>query len=425
MKFPGGNHLYSPLIMGVFYNSTLCPVDGFRWRDTLSAVLEIDVITLMRYFKFILKSSLRNKRRTILTVFSIAFSLFLLATLQTILSEFDRVSAVDTTSSRLVVRRATSLGDPLPLSYRQKLERVPGVKHVTAMTWYGGVYIDEKNFFPNFALDPDTAFEVFSEMTASPEQILRFQRDKSGAIVGRKLAQQFGWKIGDKATLNSKLFPVDLEFTIRGIYEGADETWFIFRQDYFNEALFFDWGAGTYWLTAKTPDDIPQIIQYVDAMFKNTPAETKTETEKQFNLDFVNMLGNIKQLITSISIVVIFTIMLVCATTMSMSIREKIKEIAVLKTLGFPKRIIYLMVISEAVMITTMGGILGCFGAAVFYRLFDMATYTHNFFPRFEVLPQTVLTGIIVSITIGFISAWIPAYGAIRLSVTEGLKHIG
>ena len=160
-------------------------------------------------------------------------------------------------------------------------------------------------------------------------------------------------------------------------------------------------------------------------MFKNTAAETKTETEKQFNLGFVSMIGNIKQLITSISLVVIFTILLVCATTMSMSIREQIKEIAVLKTLGFQQHTIFFLVLSESVAITLLGGIVGCFGAQFFYKWFDMATYTRNFFPRFDVLPMTVVKGLLVSITIGLVSAAIPAYNAIRIPVTQGLKHIG
>ncbi len=379
----------------------------------------------MNYGHVIIKSAFRNRRRTTLTVVSIAFSLFLLCTLQTILTELDRVSALDTTALRLVVRRATSLGDPLPESYRAKLERVPFVTEVTDLNWFGGVYIDERNFFPNFASDPNTFFKVFSELSTSPEVILKWQRSRQGAIVGRKLSDKYGWKIGDRVTLKSVIFLVDMEFIINGIYEGPDETWFVFRSDYFRDSLQYDYGNGTYWLRVSSPDKMPVVTQYVDNMFRNTPFETKTETEKQFNLEFINMLGNIRSLITSISIVVIFTILLVCSTTMAMSIREQIRDVAVFKTLGFSRYTLYGFLISEAVIITTLGGLVGCFGARILYQKIDMAALTMNFFPQFVVTPQTIMIGMAVSLLMGLFSAIIPAWNAIRMPVTEGLKHLG
>ncbi len=215
-----------------------------------------------------------------------------------------------------------------------------------------------------------------------------------------------------------------MDFTIRGIYVGLDETWFVMRQDYFRDVQGFEW-VGLYWLKANRPENITGIIKQADALFKNSAFETKTETEKQFNLEFMNMLGNIRKLITSISVVVIFTILLVCGTTMSMSIREQIREIAVLKTLGFQEKTIYLLILSESVAITLLGGGLGCFGAYFFYRSIDIATLTRNFFPIFEVLPSTLTKGLLVSLLIGLVSAWFPAYNAVKMSVTEGLKHIG
>ena len=182
---------------------------------------------------------------------------------------------------------------------------------------------------------------------------------------------------------------------------------------------------GTIWLKADAPENVPSVIDSIDKMFKNTSAETKTETEKQFNLDFVSMLGNIKGLITNISLVVVFTILLVCATTMSMSIREQIKEVAVFKTLGFQRHTIFFLIISEAVTITTLGGLIGCFGAKLFYQNIDMATMTANFFPRFDVLPRHSHFGDHSLLALGFISAVFPAYNAVRIPVTQGLKHIG
>ncbi len=378
----------------------------------------------MTYGRVIYKSAFRNKRRTALTVLSIAFSLFLLCTLQTVITEFDRYSKPSDTDLRLVVRRATSITESLPESYYAKLKRIPNVDKVTIMSWHGGYYRDDKYMFPSFAVDPETFFDVFTESTISQEQLLRFQREKSACIVGRKLAEQFDWKLGDQVTLPSKIFPVDMDFTIRGIYVGLDETWFVMRQDYFRDVQGFEW-VGLYWLKANRPENITGIIKQADALFKNSAFETKTETEKQFNLEFMNMLGNIRKLITSISVVVIFTILLVCGTTMSMSIREQIREIAVLKTLGFQEKTIYLLILSESVAITLLGGGLGCFGAYFFYRSIDIATLTRNFFPIFEVLPSTLTKGLLVSLLIGLVSAWFPAYNAVKMSVTEGLKHIG
>jgi putative ABC transport system permease protein len=378
----------------------------------------------MTYGRVIYKSAFRNKRRTALTVLSIAFSLFLLCTLQTVITEFDRYSKPSETDVRLVVRRATSITEALPLSYYEKLKRIPNVDKVTIMSWHGGYYRDEKFMFASFATDPETFFQVFSEATISLEHLLKFQREKSACIVGKKLAEQFGWKLGDQITLPSKIFPEDMDFTIRGIYTGIDETWFIMRQDYFRDVQGFDW-IGLYFLRANRPENVSSIMKQVDALFKNAAFETKTETEKQFSLDFMNMLGNIRKLITSISAVVIFTILLVCATTMSMSIREQIREIAVLKTLGFQKETIYLLILAESAAITLLGGGLGCFGAYYFYRSIDIASLTMNYFTTFEVLPLTIFKGIGISLLMGLLSAWFPAYNAIKMPVTQGLKHIG
>jgi putative ABC transport system permease protein len=377
----------------------------------------------MTYTQIIYKSAFRNKRRTILTVASIAFSLFLLTTLQTVLTEFDRNANHDTTHLRLVVRRSTSLADPLPESYLEKIRHVPHVKYVTEFTWFGGYYLEEKNFFANFATDPNTFFDVFSDITVDPHTQDIFKRERVAAIVGTKLMKRYGWKIGDKVTLKGEVYPVDLDFIIRGTYQGPDETVFFFRRDYFEEALDWKGWVGTIWLKADEPENVPSVINGIDNLFKNTSAETKTETEKQFNLDFVSMVGNVKGLITNISIVVVFTILLVCATTMSMSIREQIKEIAVLKTLGFQRHTIFSLIISEAVAITLLGGLIGCFGAKFLYQSFDIASMI--MMPHFDVMPNTVLMGILVSIALGVISAAFPAYNAVRIPVTQGLKHIG
>ena len=245
----------------------------------------------MTYTQVIYKSAFRNKRRSFLTIASIAFSLFLLATLQTILTEFSRATDSDTTHLRLVVRRSTSLADPLPESYGEKIKRVPHVKYVSELTWFGGYYIEEKNFFANFATDPQTIFNIYSEITVSPEYKEAFRKERTGAIVGVKLMQRFGWKIGDKVTLTGQIYPVDLEFKIVGDYTGPDETGFLFRRDYFEESLGQKGWVGTYWIKADSPANVSQVI---DSIVNDEGAKPLTLSDF---LDEVDILLRAKQLV--------------------------------------------------------------------------------------------------------------------------------
>lgn len=289
----------------------------------------------MTLLSFVWKNMARNRRRTVLTVLSIALSLFLLSTLMTVLTELERESEGGDQHLRLVVRRASSLGDPLPEAYLEKLKRVPGVRLVSVLSWFGGIYVDERNFFANFGCDPETIFPMWNENRIPPEQLRAFQKERTAAVAGRKLAERFKWRLGDTITLQGTIHPIDLEFTLRGIYTGLDETAFFFHHAYLEEALGRPGKVGTFWLKAASAADVPRIAERVDAMFKNSDAETKTETERAFQLGFVAMLGNVKSLVASISSVVVFTILLVTANTMAMAIRERAREIAILKTLGF------------------------------------------------------------------------------------------
>ncbi len=264
----------------------------------------------MTYASFIWTNIARNPRRTILTIVSIGLSLFVLSTLMTVLTELNREPEGEDTHLRLVVRRATSLADRLPEAYAAKLARVPGVRLVHALTWFGGIYIDEGNFFANFACDPDTLFAMFPENRIPPEQLKAFQAERIAAIAGRKLVERFKWRLGDRITLQGTIYPVDLEFVLRGIYTGTDETAFFFHRAYLEEALGRPGKVGTFWLKAASAGDIPRIMDAVDTLFKNSDAETKTETERAFQLGFISMLGNVKTLIASISSVVVFTILL-------------------------------------------------------------------------------------------------------------------
>jgi putative ABC transport system permease protein len=374
---------------------------------------------------FIWKNITRNRRRTVLTILSIALSLFLLSTLMTVLTELGRESPDGDQHLRLVVRRASSLGDPLPESYLDKLKRVPGVRMVHTLSWFGGLYVDERNFFANFGCDPETLFPMFNENRLPPEQLSAFKKERTAAVAGRKLAERFKWRLGDKITLLGTIYPVDLEFTLRGIYTGLDETAFFFHHAYLDEALGRTGKVGTFWLKAASAAEVPVIAERVDAMFKNSDAETKTETERAFQLGFVAMLGNIKTLISSISSVVVFTILLVTANTMAMSIRERAREIAILKTLGFTRRRLLGLLVAESAAIALAGGLLGTLGARLFYSLVDVWKHTQGFFPIFVVEPETIAIGLLLSVLIGVTSAAVPAYRVSRQTIAHALRRTG
>ena len=379
----------------------------------------------MNTISLIWKNIARNRRRTVLTVLSIGLSLFLLSTLMTVLTELERESPDGDQHLRLVVRRASSLGDPLPEAYLEKLKRVPGVRLAHVLSWFGGVYVDERNFFANFACDPETLFAMFNENHVPPEQLAAFKKERTAAVAGRKLAERFTWRLGDAITLKGTIYPVDLEFTLRGTYTGLDETAFFFHHAYLDEALGRPGKVGTFWLKAATADEVPRIIDRVDAMFKNSDAETKTETERAFQLGFVAMLGNVKTLVVGISSVVVFTILLVTANTMAMAIRERAREIAVLKTLGFSRGRILGLLMGESAAIAFAGGLVGTLGARLFYSAVDVWKHTQGFFPIFIVEPETIALGLTLAVLIGMASAAIPAYRMSRQTIAQALRRTG
>ena len=380
----------------------------------------------MRFLPYIVKNALRNVRRLLLTVLSVAVSLFMFCTLMTVLTELERDDPSEVAHLRLVVRRATSLADPLPESYGPKLAAIPGVRAVHPMNWFGGLYIDERNFFANFAVNPKTLFTLFPENVTTPSERDAFQRDRTGAMVGQTLAEQFGWKRGDKVTLLGTIYPVDLEFTIRAIYTNdIDDRAFFFHQEYFEEAMGRPGRVGTFWLLAERPEQLPRIAETVDAMFRNTDAETKTETEQSFRNSFVAMLGNVKTLIISICSIVVLTILLVTANTVAMTIRERAREIAILKTVGFRRRTILAMLMGEAAAIAVTGGLLGALGARVLYQTVDLSRVMQGFFRHFLVTPTTIGLALLIAAGIGLASAGIPAWRAARVPVAEALRRLG
>jgi putative ABC transport system permease protein len=371
---------------------------------------------------FIVRNALRNKRRFILTVFSVTVSLFLLTVLLVLLRGLTDPTTTDEAALRIVVRHKVSLANMLFSKYKSQIERMPGVKHCTKLLWFGGIYRDEKNFFPQFACDADTVFKVLSEARIDPQQLAAFIKERTACVVGIKTMQRFGWKLGDRITLMGAMWPCNLELTIRGVYSGSvDETNLFFHHEYLDEALGDKGFTGLFWVRCENAAVVPDLIERIDAEFANSDAETKTETQQSFQLGFVSMLGNLKLLIGSICTVIVFTLVLVTAGTMSMAIRERGREIAILKALGYEAPLLFGLLFSESLGLAVLGWLLGSAGAWGLLETVDMYRLSRGLFVNFEVTPQIVVQSLAVAASLGVVSCLWPAFTSIRRTVVAGL----
>lgn len=380
----------------------------------------------MKYLTLIWRNCLRNRRRTALTVLSIGFTLFLVSFLRTLIIELTRPNESPTSIRRVVVRRSTSLQESMPESYKRKIEGVQGVERVVSMEWFGGIYREPKNFFANFAVDHEDFLTVFPEIRLEEAARRAFLSQRTAAFCGVKLAERFGWRVGEKITLLGTIYPLDLDFELVGIYTSdVDERTFYFRRDYFEEAMGKPGQVGAFTVLTRSTEEIPGIIRTVDAMFRNTDAETLTETERAFQAGFQSMLGNVQGLVLSITSVVVFMILLVVGNTMAMSIRERAHEIAILKSMGFQNGSLIGMLVSESVIISLMGGALGCVGAKVLFGWVDISRISFGFVRQFQVGIPTLVLGLGIALAVGIVSGGIPALLVARLRVAEGLRQVG
>ena len=381
----------------------------------------------MKFLSLIVRNAMRNKRRSLLTLASITLSLFLMTTLLTVMTELERPPAAKEAAFRLVTRSAVSLGTPLPVSYQQTINQIAGVASTMQMQWFGGVYVDERNFFAQFACEPGKFAGLFPEYRIDRAQLADFVSDRTGCLAGRRLADRFGWKVGDRITLQGRIFPVDLILTVRALFDAEDSSALFFNIEYLNEGLK-PLGSGdvvgTFYIMAKSADDIPRIMDTVDAKFRNSLAQTKTETERAFQLSFVSMLGNIKTLIVSISSVIVFAILLVAANTMGMSIRERTTEIAVLKTIGFRNRLVFALLLAESLCLGLIAWLIGSVGARLLYSSIDFGAINLMFIHRLEVTPQTLAIGFGVAMLIASLSTIVPAYRAAQMTIATALRNV-
>jgi len=385
----------------------------------------------MMLFKILFRNAFHNKLRSSLTILGIAVAILAFGLLRTVISSF--YAGVEAASTmRLVTRNAISIIFPLPISYTEKIRQINGVKTVSYGNWFGGIYINERNFFPNFCVDPTTYFALYPEFVLDEAQKKSFLTDRKGAVAGRKLAAKYGWRAGDTITLKGTIYPGTWDFVLRAIYKGrdntVDETQFFFHWAYLNEGVKRIWPGyadkvGFYMVGVTRPDIAPEVAFQIDESFKNSLAETLTETEKAFNLGFIAMSEAIVTAIQMVSFVVIFIIMAVVANTMAMTTRERTGDYAIMKTLGFGAKDIIILIFGEALVITFTGSLMGIVLTFPAAKIFSRELGT--FFPVFLVSAKTIYMDIAAAFLIAFLAAIIPTHHAIRIRIADGLRRIG
>jgi putative ABC transport system permease protein len=378
---------------------------------------------------FVVRNTFRNKRRSLLTMVSISFSLLLLTLMISIWRSFYVDQVAPEASRRVVTRDRVSLAFFLPAFYRDKIRGIQGVTAIAPITWFGGRYIDDRpeHFFAQLATDPDEYLKVASDKIIPPDQLKAWQQDRTGALVDVTLANKYGWKLGDHVTLQGTIFPANLDLTIRAIYHrDPPQNALYFNAKYLEESVdWFKGQAGWYATQIASADDVGRVSRQIDDMFRNSPLQTKTESEKAFQLGFVASLGNIKAFILGICGAVVFTIMLVSANTMAMSVRSRTREVAVLKTLGFTRQRVLSIFMSESVALAVAGGVLGILMAVpVIYYL------TRGFIAlgvplSMKVNVPTAGLSLLVALALGLVSGYLPAFNASRINIVDGLRHIG
>lgn len=383
----------------------------------------------MKFRGLIFANLFRKKLRLILTIGSFAVALFLFAFLAVVRGAFNRGADI-AGADRLVVINRVSIIQPLPLADRDKIQRIPGVKAVTHNNWFGGVYQEEKNFFPQYVMNVENQRQVIPELVVPDDQWQNFVKDRQGAIAGAKTAKRFGWKIGDRIPIKNVGYGATgtWEFILDGIYHseraGGDESQFWFQWDYFEERVPTAFKGNTGWYVVKldSSDNAVSVAKAIDDMTANSSFETKTETESAFAAGWVKQFGNIQFLIITIGTVVFFTLLLVTGNTMAISVRERTSELAVFKAIGFSDRIILFFVLAESLIIALIGGLIGL-GLAML-AVPALAKLLNGLLPPLFLSKTMLVNGLLVAIAVGLISGMLPGFGAMRMRVTNALRRV-
>jgi putative ABC transport system permease protein len=373
-------------------------------------------------WRLLFKNILRNKRRTFLTGSGVAVSLFLLSSLAVVYNAMGQAYRGADVSPRLMVRRAVGLTMPLPIRYADQIRQVPGVKACSPMLWVGGYWKEKQNTFVAFGIDPEEIFKVLDVARIPDDQLEAFKRERTAAVAGKQVAEKFGWKIGDRITLIDSSFGSPADFILRGIYTGGPEDQFYFHYDYWNESIGRPNLTGLFWIRVEKPEIAPRVGADIDKMFRNTDAETKTESEGDFLLGFISMLGNVRALVMMIGSAVTFAILLIVANTMAMSIRERRPEAAVLRTLGFRSGQILRLFVGESVALTMLGALLGVGGAKLLYDALALTKIGPMVWADLRMGPAALAFCVGLSLLIGLSASGWSAWQAARANIADALR---
>ncbi len=382
----------------------------------------------MKFFRLVWKNVFRKKTRTFLTMGSIVLVLVLIVILTSLLHalEYDQNAG----GNRVVVQHATGLANFMPLGYRQRIEQIPGVVAVAPEVWFGGIYKDDRpeNFFGQLSTDPAVWPKIFDDYAIPAPQVQAWQNERDSFIAGQELVNRYHWKLGDRIQIRGTYIAITLDLVLRGVYRSKDEANIFFHNKYLENSWIGTNGqTGIYYLKASSPSEVQPVTEAINRMFENSSAPTKAMSEQQFQLQFVEMLGNVKLIIRLISLAVLFVIVLIVANTMAMSARERVTEIAVMRALGFLRRQVLSIVLLEAVVLALLGGILGVLvslpmvkGIVEGLKHSPAATFTYNF----KVTGATLLMAFIASVTIGVLSGIVPAIRSSRVKIVDGLRQV-
>jgi putative ABC transport system permease protein len=388
----------------------------------------------MKFLHYILRNARRSPVRTLLTIGSTSMCLALMMMLLSFLSVNDAVANSLRTYNRLVVMSSQGFAQPVPYARVNEIAAMKGVKGVSPFAWFGGKYNEEPMPFAQFGVAADKIFELYDELKVPPDQIKSFTEEKTACAIGRKLADERKLKIGDPLPLKGDIYPLDLNLTIRAIYDGPgtrDLRVCYFHWDYLNESMkaispgskMLD-NAGVVIVKCDSPEQMTTLTKSIDNLYLNSDTPTRTQSEEAFNRMFTEMFGDLRGMIRSIGLAVVFSLVFVAGNAMAMALRERTTEVAVLKAIGFNRGLVINLILTEAILVTLAGGLLGALGSKFFFDAVDLSKYTAGFLPFFFVPWSTALIGVGASLLIGFLSGIFPAIRAAQLSVVNGLRKV-
>ena len=384
----------------------------------------------MKYFRYVWKNVFRKKGRAFLTMASIVLVLILIVILTSLLTAMEGTTGTGKGASHIVVQHATGLANFMPLSYRQRIEQIPGVVAVAPEVWFGGIYKDEKpeNFFGQLSTDPEVWGLIHDDYKLPEDQEKTWRQERDSFIAGKQLVDRYGWKMGDRIQLRGTYIPTTIDLVLRGIYDGPDESNIFFHNKYLENArTFFSDRTGIFFLRTQTAEQVPAACDGINRMFENSDAPVKAMPEKQFQLQFMEMMGNIKLLVRSIALIVLFTVVLIVANSVAMSARERVTQIAVIRALGFRRGQVLALVLSEAMVLAVLGGLFGiAIGVPITKLLLIGMSHTPvaPFAYNVKITAATLLNAFGAAVAIGVLAGFVPAIRSARVSIVDGLRQV-